>query len=428
MQQQSRLMLAKYSLGIGDRFGKEGEAQLTALIKAKQILGIQISPVWNKSFREHQIIHTHPKDAALEAHTAVSNLAWEAEYFIDADHINKSNVNMFIPYSNYFTIDVADYIGQTPLDSDKTAQVASKFIDQFSAIWEKASHLPIKSDLNFNDASVNRILEKYMYTIQQAAEIYQYIHTHRKNSSFITEISMDETTSPQSPLELLIILCLVQYFQIPLDTIAPKFTGDFFKGIDYRGDITLFTQEFEADIIIVQFIQKYFEEMANLKLSIHSGSDKFSIYPIINQTLKKYDAGIHVKTAGTTWLEEIIGLSSGGEKGTTLVKKIYRLAYPRLPELIVPYQTVLDINQSNLPTPQEFQSWPQNQIVHSLSHDLEDPLYNCDLRQFFHIAYRIAADLGEEFEQALIQNKEIIGTHVTHNLYHRHIHPLFHGL
>ena len=85
--------IAKYSFGIGDRFGNQGKAQLSALIKAKNA-GIDIVPVWNKSHREHGIVGTSPADVRTEADTSVKALGWEDEYHVDADHINMSNVDI----------------------------------------------------------------------------------------------------------------------------------------------------------------------------------------------------------------------------------------------------------------------------------------------------------------------------------------------
>ena len=104
------MKLEKYSFGIGDRFGQQGVAQLEALIKAKKE-GIEFVPVWNKSNREHQIIHSKPKDTMNEADAAVKALLWDAPYYVDADHINLDTVDPFLDYSNFFTLDVADYIG-----------------------------------------------------------------------------------------------------------------------------------------------------------------------------------------------------------------------------------------------------------------------------------------------------------------------------
>ncbi|MHC4540981.1 MAG: tagaturonate epimerase family protein, partial [Planctomycetota bacterium] len=111
------MILGKYSFGIGDRFGHQGKAQLSALMKARAD-GLDITPVWNKSHREHTIIGTKPADTRKEADEAVSACGWDGPYFVDADHIGLGNVDQFVESSNFFTLDVADFIAQK---ADETA-------------------------------------------------------------------------------------------------------------------------------------------------------------------------------------------------------------------------------------------------------------------------------------------------------------------
>src|SRR6202044_1502107 len=94
---------------------------------------------------------------------------------------------------------------------------------------------------------------------------------------FVSEISMDETDSPQTPVELLIILAAIADEKIPIQTIAPKFAGRFNKGVDYVGDVKQFSKEFEEDLAAIAFAIQRYGLPNNLKLSVHSGSDKFSI-------------------------------------------------------------------------------------------------------------------------------------------------------
>jgi hypothetical protein len=103
--------LGKYSFGHGDRFSLQGKAQLAAIIKAHE-LGKDITPVWNKSYREHKIVNSHPRDTRFEADSAVKTLDWKNDYFVDADHIGLKTVDLFLEYSDFFTLDVADFIGQ----------------------------------------------------------------------------------------------------------------------------------------------------------------------------------------------------------------------------------------------------------------------------------------------------------------------------
>src|SRR5208283_4322261 len=103
--------IEKYSIGIGDRFGREGAAQLRALQKA-EATGVEVVPVWNKSHREHSLIGTRQEDVRAEADGAVRDTRWKGSYYVDADHIGMRTVDKFLSSSNFFTLDVADFIGK----------------------------------------------------------------------------------------------------------------------------------------------------------------------------------------------------------------------------------------------------------------------------------------------------------------------------
>src|SRR5665647_3367277 len=97
------MKIGKYSLGIGDRFGHQGEAQLRAVVRAAAA-GVEVVPVWNKSNREHSYIHSKPGDTRIEADAAVKTLSFSGNYFVDADHINLSNVQGFIAASDFLRL------------------------------------------------------------------------------------------------------------------------------------------------------------------------------------------------------------------------------------------------------------------------------------------------------------------------------------
>jgi tagaturonate epimerase len=329
-------------------------------------------------------------------------------------------VDYFLNSSNFFTLDVADFIGSKASDFqiEEFVKKSQKFVGKFQ--------LPgIDRPFIIDKAIIKSIAEKYLYAIEQAAEIYRHICAKKTEDDFVVEISMDETDQPQTPVELLFILSALADFGIPANTIAPKFTGDFYKGIDYIGDLAKFAREFEEDLMVIQFAIEEFNLNSDLKLSVHSGSDKFSIYPIIKQALKKYDAGIHIKTAGTTWLEELIGLAMAGGNGLQLIKKIYRAAYERMEELCEPYATVINIDKNSLPNPQKVELWDGEQLANTLRHEQSNSNYNNNFRQLLHVGYKIAAEFGAEYYMALEEYKEIIGQNVTENLFERHIKRIF---
>ncbi|NIP24371.1 MAG: hypothetical protein GWN67_08605 [Phycisphaerae bacterium] len=413
------MKLEKYSFGIGDRFGRQGKAQLTAIIKAKQ-QGIKITPVWNKSNREHTIIGTTPQDTRKEADDAVSAAAFEDSYFVDADHIGLYNVDAFIESSDFFTLDVADFMGQPAQESEIQA-----FIEKHKKLIGSLIIPGIDATFEISAQQVRDIAAKCLLAIKEAGKIYRHIESAKGTGNFITEVSMDETDQPQTPVEMLFILAAIADEGIPAGTIAPKFTGRFNKGVDYVGDVDKFANEFEADVALVAFAANEFDLPRDLKLSVHSGSDKFSIYGPIADTLKKFDAGLHLKTAGTTWLEELIGLAMAGGDGLALAKEVYAVAISRIDELCGPYETVIDIDIAALPTPHVVDKWDSETFASALRHDQSCQNYDLNLRQLLHVAYKIAAEMGPRYFDALDKYADIIAQNVTENIYERHIKPLF---
>jgi tagaturonate epimerase len=413
------MKLGKYSLGMGDRFEHQGEAQLAAVQKAKK-QGVDITPVWNKSFREHKTVNTKPSAVRAEADAATQALKFSNTYFVDADHINLNNVADFLDYSDFFTIDVAEFIGKKASSEEIEAYVKG------SQAYLGELQIPgIDETLKVTEEKLRVIAETFLFAIQNAAKIYQHIANHKGEDKFVAEISMDEVDNPQTPVELFFILHMIGQNKIPVRTIAPKFTGRFNKGVDYVGNLDQFAREFEQDLLVIDFAVKKFGLPTDLKLSVHSGSDKFSIYAPIKILLKKYDKGVHIKTAGTTWLEELIGLSVSGEQGLQLAKDIYKKALDRFDELTGPYATVIDVDKNNLPTLEAIQQWDGQHYANALRHIENHPRYNPDFRQLLHCAYKIAAEFGETYYQALKDNKAVIAENVTENLYDRHIKHLF---
>jgi hypothetical protein len=402
---------------MGDRFGHQGMAQLTAVSRAARE-GIQVCPVWNKSNREHSIIGSGPADVRAEADAATRALGWSAPYFVDADHIGLATVDRFVEASDFFTLDVADFVGRSGGDVGPL----KAFLERFG----KEVRVPgIAGPLSLDAATVDAACSKFLRAMQEAGAIHRHIVAVKGEGNFVTEVSVDETDAPQSPAELLLILAMLAVEGVPVRTIAPKFTGRFNKGVDYVGDVARFEKEFDEDLHVLAFAVREFGLPGDLKLSVHSGSDKFSIYPAINRLIKAHGCGLHVKTAGTTWLEEIIGLAEAGGDGLALAAEVYAGAHEKMDALMAPYATVIDIDQSRLPAPAEVAGWTSGQFVAALRHDPSDPRYNPHLRQLVHVAFKVAAAMGTRYTDALDRYSEVIGRNVTTNLLERHIRPIF---
>ena len=411
--------LGKYSIGMGDRFGHQGNAQLKAIIEAGK-KGAVITPVWNKSNREHMIIGTQPQDVRKEADAVTKAAGFSEPYFVDADHINLDTVDKFISSSDFFTIDVASYIGKRA-DESKIGEFIGKAKKYAGRIEVPGIKKPVKCSVD----QLTGIAENYLYAAQKAGEIYRKIEKAKGAGSFITEVSMDEVAKPQSPVDLFFILLMLGDEKVPVQTIAPKFSGRFNKGVDYVGDIEKFVIEFEEDLLVIDHSVKLFGLPPELKISIHSGSDKFALYPHIGSILKKHNRGVHLKTAGTTWLEEIIGLAEAGGEALEFAKTIYIKALEKTEELCAPYADVIDINESLLPSAGEVHSWNSRKFASSLRHDQSNPDYNPNMRQLVHVAYKLAANEMDNYFRLLDEYKEVVSQCVFENMYERHIKRIF---
>ena len=413
------LTLERFSFGIGDRFAHQATAQLRAFqMLAKD--GIDVAPVWNKSNREHTFIGSEPQSVFDAAHAAVKALGWNRGWHVDADHIRLETVDRFMACSDFFTIDVADSIGKPPSAAD-----VQEFVSRHSELSGTLSIAGIRVPFTTTRADVEQVASKYLLAVREAGRIYRHIIAAKGESNVIAEVSMDETDAPQSPPELLIILAALADEKIRLQTIAPKFTGRFNKGVDYVGDLLQFEKEFSDDLAVIAHAVQQYGLPSNLKLSVHSGSDKFSLYPIIRRALDRTGAGLHLKTAGTTWLEELIGLAEAGGDGLELAKEIYAYALAHVDELCAPYASVIDIDRAKLPSAATLNSWTGPQFANTMRHIPGHREFNVHVRQLLHVSFKVAAKAGARYTDLLKANEAIVGKQVTENIYQRHMRPLF---
>jgi hypothetical protein len=413
------MKIEKYTFGIGDRFAHQAKAQLLALQMAAG-KGIDIVPVWNKSNREHLIVGSEPSSVKAAAEVAVREAGWNKPWHVDADHINLDTVDRFIEPSDFYTLDVAHFIGRAAPAAD-----VDTFVARHPELIGQLQIPGIEQALTTTREYVAGVASKYLFAVKEAGKIYRHIEAKKGVDNFITEVSMDETDAPQTPPELLIILVAIADEKIPIQTIAPKFTGRFNKGVDYVGDAAQFAVEFSDDLAVIAFAVQKYGLPETLKLSVHSGSDKFSIYTPIRNALRKTGAGLHLKTAGTTWLEELIGLAEAGPEGLALAKEVYAEAFDHKKELCEPYASVIDIDYAKLPSPAEVDGWTAKQYTDALRHDQSNPNFNANVRQLLHVGYKVAAKMGERYLGMLRQSEESISRNVAENLFDRHIKPLF---
>jgi len=413
------MKIEKFTFGVGDRFAHQAKAQLRAFQMAAE-KGIDITPVWNKSNREHLIVGSEPSSVRSAAEAAVKEAGWNKPWHVDADHINLDTVDRFIAPSDFYTLDVAHFIGRPAPAADIEAFV-SRHPELVGAVAIPGIEKPIATTREY----VTGVASKYLAAAIAAGQIYKHIAAKKGAGNFITEVSIDETDSPQTPPELLIILAAIADEKIPIQTVAPKFTGRFNKGVDYVGDTAQFAMEFSDDLAVIAYAIEKYHLPETLKLSFHSGSDKFSIYAAIRDAIRKTGAGLHLKTAGTTWLEELIGLAEAGPEGLALAKEVYAEAFAHKEALCDPYAAVIDIDYAKLPLPAEVNGWSAKQYTDALRHVQSNPNFNPNVRQLLHVGYKVAAQMGGRYLKMLKKSEESISRNVCENLFDRHIKPLF---
>ena len=413
------MKIEKFTIGVGDRFAHQAKAQLRAFQLAAE-KGVAIVPVWNKSNREHLIVGSEPSSVQAAAAAAVKAAGWTQPWHVDADHINLDTVDRFIAPSDFYTLDVAHFIGRAaPSDA------VSGFVERHPELAGATTIPGIAQPFTTTRESVSAVASKYLSAVREAGKIYRHIAARKGAENFITEISMDETDAPQTPPELLVILAAIADEKIPIQTIAPKFTGRFNKGVDYVGDVAQFSTEFSDDLAVIAYAIKQYGLPETLKLSVHSGSDKFSIYKPIRDAIRRTGAGLHLKTAGTTWLEELIGLAEAGPGGLALAKEVYAQAYDHREELCAPYASVIDIDDAKLPSPETVNGWTASQYTDALRHVQSNPNFNPNVRQLLHVGYKVASKMGDRYLTMLRESEESIARNVTENIFDRHLRPLF---
>ena len=415
------LTLERFSFGVGDRFAHQAKAQLQAFQKL-EAEGIVVAPVWNKSNREHTFVGSEPQSVFDAAQAAISAKGWEHGWHVDADHIRLDTVERFLTCSDFFTLDVADSIGQPPAPAEVEA-----FIARHPELVGTITIAGVSEPFTTTRKEVETVVSKYLLAVKEAGNIYRHISAKKGEANFIAEVSMDETDAPQTPSELLIILAALADEKVRVQTIAPKFTGRFNKGVDYVGDLAQFEREFNDDLAVIAHAVQQYGLPANLKLSVHSGSDKFSLYPIIRRALARTGAGLHLKTAGTTWLEELVGLSEAGGDGLVLTKEIYAYALAHVDELCAPYASVIDIDHSKLPSAEVVNQWSGPELANAIRHIPGHPGFNSNVRQLLHVSFKLAAKAGARYLDLLKSNEEIVAKQVTENIFERHMRPLFLG-
>lgn len=379
------------TMGLGDRLGLASPGHIE-VIRDKNIKPI----LSQQSIRELNLTNRSMLDVLDAASYAVFQEGYEGGFGADGDHLKEErDIEYMLSIGvSMITLDCSDHI-PTEIEGANLEEVRSKYLEiqeDIRSYFEK-KYLGKTFNVNgitilFNEESLMRSVLVYRKAIEYTVHVYNnYIAKVDRDIDF--EISIDETETITSPTEHFFVANELISRQVDVTSLAPRFCGEFQKGIDYIGDIALFEQELESHALIAEHF--------SYKLSIHSGSDKFKVFPIIS----KYTKGLfHIKTAGTNWLEAIRVIA---EVNPTLYHEMHEFALDKFGIAQAYYHV----------TPNLEKILPLNMVK---DEDLVQYMDNDEARQLFHITYGLLLlekdDNGEytfrnEFFNTLNQHEEL---------------------
>ncbi len=293
----------KRSFGFGDRLGLATPGHIAA------VTGTPYLPIFaQQSIRELHRTTRQPEEVMKAAVLAVERGNWTKPWGADADHLQTREdvLRMAQAGFTFFTIDPSAHVNnnadsmpeETLSDTYQQLVADNKLTDSDLVNRYRGQSFEMENGFTISFDNLNQLLRaiiKYDVALAHTKAMYQWITEACGPDQFEVEMSIDETETPTSPPEHLFVGLELKRMGVKVVSLAPRFVGDFEKGIDYKGAIFEFEKQYRQHIAIANYCGPY-------KLSIHSGSDKFSIYPIIGRLSGEL---LHVKTAGTSYLEAL---------------------------------------------------------------------------------------------------------------------------
>jgi hypothetical protein len=288
------------SFGFGDRIGLATPGHVAAM----QSAGAGIEPIFpQQSIREMTRTRRNPAGVMADAFEGMKTADWEGATGADADHLKEHHdVDITVAAGfTFFTIDPSDHVDEHA-DGYTIEELKTKSANLGSVEWiedYRGQNVTLSNGtkIAIDEEACLRAAVKYGLAVNNAAELAKYIEQACKqhDQDFEIELSVDETEQPTTLAEHYIVAhrCLDQGMK--LVSLAPRFLGDFEKGIDFKGDLDALEKSLHDHAAIAELLGPY-------KLSLHSGSDKLSMYPALARATK---GRFHVKTAGTSYLEAL---------------------------------------------------------------------------------------------------------------------------
>ncbi len=301
------------SLGSGDRLGLATPGHLRAVVTANSVdkgaSGLSaVAPILaQQSMRENARTGRSPQQVMDDATWGIFQQGWREPWGADADHLKTTDdIDLCVAAGyTFYTIDPGAHVDgeahTAPVERlrDKVGALPWADLDD-SAAGLAGRYLGRSFDLEglvlqFDEESLLRAAAKYGGAIAHTARMFRHLAAAMGGRPFELEMSVDETETPTSPLEHLFYASELRRLGVEWVSLAPRYPGSFEKGVDYIGDLSVLDRELAHHAAIARALGPY-------KLSIHSGSDKFSVYPLFTR-----HAGdlVHLKTAGTSYLEAL---------------------------------------------------------------------------------------------------------------------------
>lgn len=337
------------SFGFGDRLGLATSGHIAA------VKGTKFAPIFaQQSIRENARTGRTPQQVMDDARRAVEAAGWDAPWGADADHLKTvDNLPPFVAAGyTFFTVDPGAHVDNAA-NADPLPVLQEKArgsdLDQLSAWYLRPAGKQPWGE--FDPEKLIRAEVKYGRAIRHTVELYRRLS--QMKDAFDFEVSVDETDSPTTPLEHFFIASELTRQGVRFTSLAPRFIGRFEKGVDYIGDLAALDAEMAKHAAVTAHFGTY-------KLSLHSGSDKFSVYPLI---VKHWGSRLHVKTAGTSYLEALRTLAVTEPE---LFERIWALGLERYDTDRATYHVSADVEKvpAGLALPALLDDFHAREILH----------------------------------------------------------------
>jgi tagaturonate epimerase len=370
------------SFGFGDRLGLATPGHIAA------VRGTGFAPVFaQQSVRENGRTGRTPQQVLDDAWRAVEAVGWEEPWGADADHLKSvADLPAFVAAGyTFYTVDPGAEVDEAA-DTDSLPELREKARGRGPKLWHEFTDIYLDGSAaaapwgRFSEATLLRAVVKYGRAVDHTVELFRRLAELRQDFDF--EVSVDETAAPTTPLEHYFIAHELSRRGVRFTSLAPRFSGRFEKGVDYIGDLAALDAELGQHAAVTRHLGSY-------KLSLHSGSDKFSVYPLL---VRHWGDRLHVKTAGTSYLEALRALALSEP---VLFRRVLELGLERYAVDRTSYHVSAD---------------PACVPVVTADVELPGLLDDFHAREVLHVTFGSALSrYGVELRRALVQREELYG-------------------